>query len=203
MLGSPRQVCWAEELPITELLSDVRYSTACGPISCFAAAHFFGRSEASLDEMARLCNWSEGRTTSLNDIATALESHSGLHVQGVRLSPEQLEEILTKKKYAAILTVRRNSNEVNHAVFVFCDENGAVSSVDYPNLRQSWSNSKLADEWDGKALLISQQPETDWRIVVAECTLPGAVVALLIHIGISRVRTRSVLVRGNLLGSDE
>jgi hypothetical protein len=167
------QLAGGEEAGVKDLLIDFDYRTACGPIACFTSLRYLGERETSLDEVIRLCGWKEGKTSTLLELETALRKVSDVETLAVRLSPEQLTELLADGKYSAILTVRRDSNDINHAFCALRAEEGKILTVDYPALQKWWTTEALVDVWDGRALLVWRKAPPAASQLALQSVIPG------------------------------
>jgi len=174
------QILTANTSRESELLVDFDYRTACGPISCFAALRSLGNRTTSLDDVIRFCGWQEGKTSTLLELQYALRQVPGVETRAVRLSPEKLTELLAGGNCAAILTVRRKSNEVNHACCALRSRNGQILTIDYPELAKWSSSESLVDTWDGRALLVWHSESPPRLRVLAESTIPGFMLGVVL-----------------------
>jgi ABC-type bacteriocin/lantibiotic exporter with double-glycine peptidase domain len=135
---------------------DVTHATACGPIACFVAARAIGVS-VSLDTMIDRCKWAPGRYTTLETVRTALSGMEQINCTPTRLTPEQLVAVLQTGQSAAILTIRKRSQNVDHALVAVRTQGDSIVMVDYPELSVVKSLGELSEIWDGAALVVTRQ----------------------------------------------
>jgi len=140
-----------------DVLRDVAFANACGPIACYAAARRLGTA-CTLEGLVAGCAWKPGEMTSLRKMQQALSALEDVRVTPTRLSPTELRTLIGTGDYTAILPIRKASDHINHAVCVVADDQGLFRLVDYPELVSWKSADEIADMWDGQALLISLRP---------------------------------------------
>lgn len=143
------------DTPSLPKLVDEGCETACGPISCYVAARSLDV-PVSLNEMIDKCKWKKGSLTTVQQIQDALSSFPA-YIKSVptRLTLDSLARYLKNGDYVAVVPVRKNSQEINHAVCLVGFENGTFKAVDYPELSRWYTSAELADIWDGPVLLVS------------------------------------------------
>ncbi len=167
-----------------DLLHDIEYVNACGPIACFVACRAMGR-EVSIAQLANDCGWIEGRFTKLSEMQSALTRVPGIVSLPTRLSPEQLRSLLGSGNYAAVLPIRKSSDDINHAVCAIEASERGIVYIDYPELRNDVPIDQLADIWDGQVLLVSRRSASVIGQIVA-LVAPGGLVGCL-AIGLLRL----------------
>jgi hypothetical protein len=171
----------------------VKYAKACGPIACFAALRAL-QVEVSMDEVVSKCDWSEGKTTTLQTMQDVLSSFSSVVSIPAKLTPETLVKYLDQG-YVAILAVRKFSEKIDHVIVGVGTVNANLVAVDYPELRRSINIETLCDSWDGEVLLL-HQARTDGTRSTAKALMAsvvGITGVIVLAMGVRRMR----LVGGN------
>lgn len=140
-------------------LKDGEYLTACGPIACFVALESLGV-ETSLAEVVQRCNWKKDRLTPFEDLREGLNSYPGIHSQIVKLSPQQLCDLLVDDGTIVLLGVRKRTEQIDHAVCaVDTSQSGqAIHLIDYPELHRNLLMGEVVDRWDGVAIVVRMSP---------------------------------------------
>jgi ABC-type bacteriocin/lantibiotic exporter with double-glycine peptidase domain len=166
-------------------LLDEGCQTACGPIACFVAARSMGV-EVSLTAVIQKCKWTAGQLTTLQRMQDTLADMDGLAISAVRLSPDQLKLHLRRGDCAAVLPVRKKSANINHAICAIGVENDRIVAIDYPELKQLYSDDDIAEIWDGQVLLVTESFLSRFVRNVIWFSLPLTAAGLLLLGGMSR-----------------
>jgi ABC-type bacteriocin/lantibiotic exporter with double-glycine peptidase domain len=138
----------------------IRYASACGPCSAFAALRAMGIA-VRLNDVARECGWQEGQQVTVEGIGKVFEKYPQLVVNYARIDLGALESHLDRGGVAIVL-VSRNARQPNHAFCVIGQDNGALRIVDVPNIGGSISRAAFEEQWGGEAVLIS--PSARYRL---------------------------------------
>ena len=169
------------------VIPDEEYRLACGPIAGLVALESLGVA-TDLPEIATRCHWVKDKMLPLTDLCGGLSSYPGIECKSVQISPNDLCRLLKDNRTAVILALRKNGEEIDHAVCaVDVQENGqVVHLIDYPELHQKKLIGEIADKWDGAALVVRISPIRRALDDVAVCFAPLA----LILIGVAWFRSR-------------
>ena len=141
-----------DSLPV---IPDEEYRLACGPIAGLIALESLGVA-TDLPEIASRCHWVKDKMLPLSDLCNGISSYTGIECKSAQLSPNDLGRLLKDDRTVVILALRKNSEEIDHAVCaVDVQENGQVIHlIDYPELHQKKLIGEIADKWDGAALVV-------------------------------------------------
>ena len=145
-----------DSLPV---IPDEEYRLACGPIAGLIALESLGVA-TDLPEIASRCHWVKDKMLPLCDLCNGNSSYPGIECKSAQLSPSDLNRLLKDDRTVVILALRKNSEEIDHAVCaVDVQENGQVIHlIDYPELHQKKLIAEIADKWDGAALVVRISP---------------------------------------------
>ncbi len=134
---------------------DEHYRTACGPIACLVALRSVGV-DTSLEEVIKRCDWDKGKLSPFDTLESAVKSYRGIDGRLAHLSPKELCRLLEDDQTAVILAVRKDSQEICHAVCALevLGDDGAIRVFDYPELLQERLIADVVDTWDGQALVV-------------------------------------------------
>jgi hypothetical protein len=163
----------------TPIVEDIEYGTACGPIAGFVALKSLGI-DSSLDEVIKRSHWVKDKFVPLEDLQAALNTYRGMDCQLGKISPQQLCELLKDDQTVVILALRKQTDQVDHAVCaVSVDDNGQIVKVfDYPELYRDMVIGDVTSRWDGHALVVRRSPV--YRAVDRFAYLLAPVVAILL-----------------------
>ena len=173
-----------DSLPV---IPDEEYRLACGPIAGLIALESLGVA-TDLSEIASRCHWVKDKMLPLSDLCNGISSYPGIECKSAQLSPNDLSRLLTDDRTVVILALRKNSEEIDHAVCaVDVQENGQIIHlIDYPELHQKKLIGEIADKWDGAALVVRISPVRRALDDFSVCFAP----LVLVLFGFAWFRTR-------------
>lgn len=137
-------------------IADAAYKDACGPFASLIALRLLGV-ESSLDELGQRCGWVEGNPVSFGEMQRVLSSYTGIECSSVRLTPDQLLSTVSDANSVIILAVRKDSQDINHAVCLesYDASQGLITWIDYPEFHQQKTIEEIVEVWDGTCLLVT------------------------------------------------
>jgi hypothetical protein len=141
------------------VVTDAAYKDACGPFSCLVALRLLG-ADSSLQKVGKECDWTEGKPVGLQAMQQTLDGYAGIECQAVKLTPDELIDVLEDDQAVAILAIRKNSEEIDHSVCAASTDRSkqTIRWIDYPELEQEKALTEVAKVWDGTALVVRWSP---------------------------------------------
>ena len=140
----------------------------CGPVCCYVALkcvrHLDGK---TFWDIADDLGWDNGQRVSFTKIADYLNSRRGVVAKLVRTTPVDLRRILVSGDSVAIIAVRRESNQVNHAVCLIGSNDIGFAAVEYPALNYALPDDVLSKFWDGEAIVVTRRSGFSVGYVIA------------------------------------
>lgn len=169
-------------VPHAHPLSDDPFELACGPIAAYVSLRWADAS-ASLQEVARECDWAPGKGTTLHAIAQVVRGHS-LDARVTRMTPGQLIEHLSKPKHSVMVVLPKGeSKTMDHLLTVVEYQEGMFIGVEYPWVVRVIPEDELRDIWDGVAIRVGPRsagaplavtPAQVFTGATATCAIAGA-----------------------------
>lgn len=158
----------------------LRFKEACGPVSCYASLNWLMPGRYTLDSIANELGWSEGQKVPFVSVYNYLEKQNGIESMLIRVSPEELANILSEGGGAAVLPISKGSGDIDHSVCVVAGDNESVTLIDYPDLAKSMSLSELSRIWNGEAIVLSKldAASTPWRLFSKKVILWTVIVSV-------------------------
>jgi len=138
-----------------EVLQDAKLyptrSMLCGPGCLYIGARYLGIEQYSIDEIAKMADWSFSDGTSILGLQNACRKMS-LYAEAFELNTNRLADLMNHCNALAIIESSK------HYYILLKADNGKFFCATIP-LATDWVEAKkLAEFWDGKALLISKSP---------------------------------------------
>ena len=162
----------------------------CGPISVYISAKRLG-CDVSLRELLDRGWGDEPHRLSLKEICALVHTIPSLRAEGVRLTPENLPEVVACEDIAAILVIRKDASleMPNHTVVLeSCDDEG-ITVLDYPVTRRRISMSTVADAFDGYVILVTKTAGPSGRARLRSISM--ALLCVLLGVGLYACFTRA------------
>jgi len=126
-------------------------SMLCGPSCLYIGARYLGIDQHSIDEIARMADWNFADGTNMLGLQNACRKMS-LYAEAFELNTNQLADLMSRYNALAVIESK------NHYYVLLKADNGKFFCGTTP-LEAGWVEAKkLAELWDGKALLFSTSP---------------------------------------------
>jgi hypothetical protein len=123
----------------------------CGPGCLYIGARYLGIEQYSIDEIARMADWSFSDGTSMLGLQNACRKMS-LYAEAFELNTNQLADLMDRYNALAIIESKK------HYYILLKADNGNFFCASIP-LATDWvETKKLTELWEGKALLFSKSP---------------------------------------------
>ncbi len=154
----------------------------CGPISVYISSKRLG-CEITLQELLDRGWGDEPHRLSLKEICALVHTIPSLRAEGVRLTPENLPEVVACEDIAAILVIRQDASleMPNHTVVLeSCDDEG-ITVLDYPVTRRRLSMAALVDAFDGHVILVTKTAASSGRARLSNISV--GLLCLLVGLG--------------------
>jgi hypothetical protein len=138
-----------------EVLQDAKlYPTQknlCGPCCLYIGARHLGIEQYSIDDIATMADWNISDGTSMLGLQNACRKMS-LYAEAFELNTNRLTDLMEQCNALAIIESKK------HFYILLKTDNGKFFGATIP-LKTNWIEAKkLAEFWDGKALLFSKSP---------------------------------------------
>jgi len=138
-----------------EVLQDAKLyptmATLCGPGCLYIGARYLGIEQYSIDEIAKMSDWSFSEGTIMLGLQNACRKMS-LYSEAFELNTNRLADSMDRCNALAIIESKK------HYYVLLKADNGKFFCATIP-LATDWIEAKkLAEQWDGKALLFSKSP---------------------------------------------
>ena len=158
----------------------------CGPGCLYIGARYLGIGQYSIDEIAKMADWSFSDGTNMLDLQNACRKMS-LYAEAFELNATRLADLMDRCNAMAIIESKK------HYYVLLKANDGKFFCATIP-LKTDWVEAKkLAELWDGKALLFSKSPIRA-EIGYSKLPLVGGLVgfALIGVIGLGHLLKKSV-----------
>ena len=126
-------------------------STLCGPGCLYIGAKYLDIERYSVDDIATMADWNFADGTSMLGLQNACRKMS-LYAEAFELNTNQLADLMNRCNALAIIESKK------HFYILLKADHGKFFCATTP-LKTDWvETKKLAELWDGKALLFSKSP---------------------------------------------
>ena len=123
----------------------------CGPICLYIGAKCLSIERYSVDDIAIMTDWNYMEGTSMLGLEKACQ-RMGLYAEVFKLNIDQLGKLMTENNALAVV------EDQNH-YYLFMKAHNVKFLVVTTPVRPEWVEAeRIADIWNGKALLFSKQP---------------------------------------------
>lgn len=123
----------------------------CGPCCLYIGARYLGIDQYSIDEIAKMADWNFSDGTSMLGLQNACQKMS-LYAKALELNTAQLADLMNRSDAPAII------EDNKHFYVLLKADNDKFFYATIPFDTGSVEVKKLAEFWDGKALLFSKSP---------------------------------------------
>ena len=123
----------------------------CGPGCLNIGARYLGIERYSIDDIAKMTDWNISDGTSMLGLQNACRKMS-LYAEAFKLNTNQLAYLMDRCNALAIIESKK------HYYILLKADNGKFFCATIPHATGWIEEKKLAEFWDGKALLFSKSP---------------------------------------------